>query len=113
MTDKLKNGNSANRAGRPKGSVNKTTATARAMIEAAAAELGGTERMVAWAREAPENERTFWGTIYPKLLPLQVHGPGENGEHLHKVSADEAFARIASRLESVAPGTAGSPDSPE
>ena len=113
MTDKLKNGNSANRVGRPKGSVNKTTATAKAMIEAAAAELGGTERMVAWAREAPENERTFWGTIYPKLLPLQVHGPGENGEHLHKVSADEAFARIASRLAGSAPGTAGSPDSPE
>lgn len=110
MTDKIKNGNTPNRAGRPKGSVNKTTATAKAMIEAAADELGGTERMVAWAREAPENERTFWGTIYPKLLPLQVHGAGDDGEHLHKVSADEAFTRIASRLAGIAPGTTGSTD---
>lgn len=100
-------------AGRPKGSVNKTTASAKAMIEAAAERLGGTDRMVAWAQEAPENERVFWGTIYPKLLPLQVHGPGDEGEHLVKVSADEAFARIANRLASVAPGTAGSTDSAE
>lgn len=113
MADKIKNGNTPNRGGRPKGSVNKTTATAKAMIEQVADLLGGTQRMVAWAKEAPENERTFWGTIYPKLLPLQVHGPGDEGEHLVKVSADEAFARIASRLASVAPGTAGSTDSPE
>lgn len=31
-------------------------------------------RLEAWAREAPENERAFWVTIYPKLLPLQVTG---------------------------------------
>ena len=42
-----------------------------------------------------------------------LHGAGDEGEHLHKVSADEAFARIASRLASVAPGTTGSPDQPE
>lgn len=100
-------------AGRPKGSVNKTTATAKAMIEQVAEKLGGTERMVAWAREAPENERTFWGTIYPKLLPLQVNGPGDEGEHLVKVSADEAFARIASRLASAAPRAEGGADSAE
>jgi len=71
--------NPVNKGGRPKGSVNKTTATAKAMIEGAADALGGLDRMVAWAQEAPENERAFWATIYPKLLPLQ--GPGENGEH--------------------------------
>lgn len=49
----------------------------------------------------------------PDLAAVTISGTGENGEHLHKVSADEAFARIASRLGSVAPGTAGSPDSPE
>ena len=42
-----------------------------------------------------------------------LHGAGDEGEHLHKVSADEAFARISSRLASVAPGTTGSPDQPE
>jgi hypothetical protein len=52
--------------GRPKGSV----------------ELGGASRLIAWAQEDPANERAFWATIYPKLLPLQVNGAGENGEHL-------------------------------
>ncbi|MDF9301617.1 hypothetical protein P5P81_03335 [Tritonibacter mobilis] len=59
--------------GRPKGSQNKTTATAKAIIEDAADRLGGADRLVAWAQEAPENERAFWATIYPKLLPLQVN----------------------------------------
>ncbi len=80
MTDNLtKRG-----AGRPKGSVNKTTATAKALIEGAAEALGGMERMVAWAQEAPENERAFWATIYPKLLPLQVAGTGPAGAIIFK-----------------------------
>lgn len=60
--------------GRKKGTPNKTTAAAKAVIEQAAAGLGGAERLLEWCKEAPENERTFWGTIYPKLLPLQVKG---------------------------------------
>jgi hypothetical protein len=44
--------------------------------------LGGTDRLIAWAQEDPLNERAFWSSIYPKLLPLQVAGPGENGEHV-------------------------------
>lgn len=68
--------------GRPKGSVNKTTAAAKDVINQAATELGGASRLIAWAQEDPANERAFWATIYPKLLPLQVNGAGENGEHL-------------------------------
>lgn len=60
--------------GRPKGIPNKTTRTALEAISLAAEKLGGTDRLVSWVQEAPENERTFWGTIYPKLLPLQVTG---------------------------------------
>lgn len=56
--------------GRPKGSKNKTTQSAKDAIAQAAEGLGGAERLQAWATEAPENEKTFWGTIYPKLLPL-------------------------------------------
>lgn len=67
--------------GRPKGSRNKTTAAAKAVIAEAAERLGGVDRLVVWAKEAPENERAFWASIYPKLLPLQVNGSGENGEH--------------------------------
>lgn len=59
--------------GRPKGVPNKTTGLAKAVIAEAADRLGGADRLVEWARESPSNERVFWGTIYPKLLPLQVN----------------------------------------
>lgn len=68
--------------GRQKGTPNKTTQIAKDAIAQAAEELGGADRLVAWAKEDPSNERAFWTNIYTKLLPLQVHGPGENGEHL-------------------------------
>lgn len=66
--------------GRPKGSPNKTTAAAKEIIAGAADRLGGMDRLVAWAQADEKNEHTFWGTIYPKLLPLQVGG--ENGQAL-------------------------------
>lgn len=66
--------------GRPKGAVNKTTQSAKEAIAAAAEALGGSERLVAWVKEDSSNEKVFWGTIYPKLLPLQVAGEGANGE---------------------------------
>jgi hypothetical protein len=69
--------------GRPKGSVNKTTAAAKDVIAQAASELGGKDRLIAWAREDTQNERVFWGTIFPKLLPLQV--AGEDGGPLQVV----------------------------
>src|SRR5690349_8096945 len=60
--------------GKPKGALSKTTKSAKEAIALAAEKLGGPERLVAWAKEDPSNERVFWGTIYPKLLPLQVTG---------------------------------------
>ncbi len=62
--------------GRKKGTPNKTTRAVKDAIAFAADELGGAERLTEWAREAPENERAFWTTIYPKLLPLQLSGEG-------------------------------------
>ena len=62
--------------GRPKGVPNKTTVAAKEAIQLAAQGLGGTERLIAWAQEDPLNERAFWSSIYPKLLPLQVSGEG-------------------------------------
>jgi hypothetical protein len=59
--------------GRPKGSPNKTTSLAKSVISGAADELGGMERLVKWAKENPKNEFSFWTTIYPKVLPLQVN----------------------------------------
>ena len=59
-------------AGRKKGIPNKTTATVKEAIIAAAEGLGGIPRMIEWAKEDPLNERAFWASVYPKLLPLQV-----------------------------------------
>lgn len=64
--------------GRRKGTPNKLTQLAKDVIAGAAADLGGQPRLVAWAREDPANERLFWGTIYPKLLPLTVSGDPDN-----------------------------------
>lgn len=80
-------------AGRPKGSKNKTTATAKAIIEEAAQGLGGAKRLLAWAQEAPENERAFWTNVFPKLMPLQVNGPGDEGEHIHKIVSEVVFPK--------------------
>ena len=60
--------------GRLKGTPNKVTALAKDAIAAAAERLGGIDRLVEWVRADPNNERIFWGTIYTKLLPLQVSG---------------------------------------
>lgn len=62
--------------GRPKGSLNKTTSLAKEAIALAAEGLGGTDRLIEWAKEDPKNESAFWTTIYPKLLPLQISGEG-------------------------------------
>jgi hypothetical protein len=58
--------------GKPKGAIAKTTKTAKEAIALAAEGLGGADRLIAWAQEDPLNERAFWSSIYPKLLPLQV-----------------------------------------
>ncbi|MEA3002163.1 MAG: hypothetical protein QOH81_951 [Sphingomonadales bacterium] len=47
---------------------------AREAIAAAAVDLGGVERLVAWVREDAKNESVFWASIYPKLIPLQLAG---------------------------------------
>lgn len=64
--------------GRPKGSPNKVTAAAKDAIAQAADKLGGTNRIVAWAKADPKNEAAFWSTIYPKLIPLQMGGDPDN-----------------------------------
>ncbi len=65
-------------AGKPKGATHKTTKIAKEAIAFAAEKLGGADRLVAWAKEDPANERAFWTAIYPKLLPLQISGDPDN-----------------------------------
>jgi hypothetical protein len=75
MADEPKLGANRGNAGkgRPKGSPNKTTTIAKEAIALAADKLGGVERLVAWAKEDEKNEHSFWSSIYPRLLPLQVN----------------------------------------
>lgn len=75
--------------GRVKGSLNKTTKSAKEAIAAAAETLGGAVRLAEWAAEDPANERVFWGTIYPKLLPLQVTGEGGGPVIIQASALDE------------------------
>lgn len=76
MSDEPKIGPNRGNAGkgRPKGSLNKSTQIAKDAIAQAADELGGSQRLVDWAKEDPKNEAAFWTNIYPRLLPLQVNG---------------------------------------
>lgn len=62
--------------GRSAGTPNKLTVAAKEAIQLAAEGLGGPDRLIAWAKEDPLNERAFWATIYPKLIPVQVTGEG-------------------------------------
>lgn len=85
MTEPKRNG--ARGIGRKPGVPNKTTRLAKEAIAAAAEGLGGTDRLIAWAKSDPLNERAFWSVIYPKLLPLQVAG-----EFDHNVKVSGALA---------------------
>lgn len=93
--------------GRPKGSVNKTTATAKDMIAKAAEKLGGVERMVAWAQEAPANEWAFWSRMFPRLLPVQVANP--EGETFKTEDTGAGAAKLLALVENIAErrGTTG------
>lgn len=45
---------------------------ARMAIMMVADNLGGVDRMTAWAKEDEKNERLFWSSIYPKVLPKEI-----------------------------------------
>ena len=78
MSDRKPGTNRGNAGkGRPKGSRNRTTSAAKATIEDAVEGLGGADRLRARVRESPENERVFWSSIFPRLLPLPVTGKDE------------------------------------
>ena len=77
--------------GRQKGTPNKLTTLAKDAIAAAAEGLGGTERLIAWAKSDEQNERVFWGQIYTKLLPLQVTGE-DGGPIEHSITRVEIVA---------------------
>jgi hypothetical protein len=89
--------------GRPKGSLSKHTLVAKDAIAAAAEGLGGHERMIAWAQEDPLNERAFWSSIYPKLLPLQLTGANGGPIEVLGMTKEQRDASVmaASRADDV------------
>ena len=52
------------------------------------------------------------GKLRPKVYGDKsvIEGPGANGEHLHKIEADEAFARVAAALDGHAAVAKGGAD---
>ncbi len=60
--------------GRPKGVPNKLTMEAKEIIATAAANLGGVDGLVKWAKSNPDRMDMFWTRIFPRLVPVQVHG---------------------------------------
>lgn len=67
--------------GRVKGTPNKATAQLKDMILQALDEAGGINYLLHQSRENP----TAFMTLVGKVLPLQVNGAGDNGEHIHEL----------------------------
>jgi hypothetical protein len=99
--------------GRQKGTPNKRTAMLKDAILEAAEKAGGKGGIVEYLTMQASASPAAFMALLGKVLPTQVEGAGENGEHLHKVSADEAFARLAGRLAGIATRSEGGADSQE
>jgi hypothetical protein len=71
--------------GRPKGAVNKTTALLKDAILQAAQKAGGDEGMVGYLVEQAEKNPGPFMSLLGKVLPMQIEGAGDEGEHVFKV----------------------------
>jgi len=71
--------------GRPKGSRNKTTALLKDAILKAAENAGnkvGEAGLVSYLEQQAEDNPGPFMSLLGKVLPMQVEGPGDNGEHI-------------------------------
>jgi hypothetical protein len=72
--------------GRPAGSPNKTTTALKEAILAAAEAVGadgeGSEGLTGYLKKVAKEDVKAFSGLLGKVLPLQVNGAGENGEHL-------------------------------
>jgi hypothetical protein len=84
-------------AGRKAGTPNKRSAELRRVIAAAEHEIGGLQRLVAWIKADPANERLFWSSMFMRLLPVQLEGSGEHGEV--ELNVNLTPEEMAKRLE--------------
>ena len=71
---KSKRGGKRDGSGRKPGTPNKVTKSVKENIIDVFERLGSGDAMLEWVCADDANKRIFYGTIYPKLLPLQVNG---------------------------------------
>ena len=88
--------------GRPLGSHNRLTRSAREAIEHCAHALGGGQRLYRWCRESKVNERIFWSSIYPRLLPISGHFSAAVFAPEYGRDAEDAIAEITAQLDRIA-----------
>lgn len=69
--------------GRPKGALNKTTASTKAALEEAFGRLGGVPALVRWAQEEPGEFYKLWSKLVP--ADVKVEGSGPQGAILIRV----------------------------
>lgn len=74
----MASGGKRSNAGRKPGVPNALSKAAKDVIQQAAERLGGVDRLVDWVKLDPANEKVWWGTIYPKLIPLTLSGDADN-----------------------------------
>jgi hypothetical protein len=68
--------------GRPKGVPNKNTTLLKDAILEAATKAGGRAGLVGYLKQQAEENPGPFMALLGKVLPMQISGPGENGEHL-------------------------------
>lgn len=73
------------RKGRSEGVNKNRNKSTMGRIDAVWRRLGGIDAMTQWARENPTE---FYTKLYAKLIPVELRGTGENGEHLIKAISD-------------------------
>jgi hypothetical protein len=65
-------------AGRKPGVPNALSKAAKDVIQEASERLGGVDGLVKWVQADAQNEKVWWGTIYPKLIPLTLAGDAKS-----------------------------------
>lgn len=92
MTERKEGPNRGNAGkGRPKGSLNKTTRSAKEALEAAFEGMGGVPQLLAWAQSDPGEFYKLWA----KLLPKDLEVSGKNGG---PIEVTVRFAREGRRI---------------
>ena len=102
--------------GRQKGTPNKLTAEKRATLADLAQKHTATalSALVEVAQTGSDSARVaasvaLLDRVYGRPTQMVI-GPGDDGEHLHRLEADEAFARVAAALDGHAAVAQGGAD---